>query len=434
VLLDIRFGLEDNRLGFEILLELTRQFPSIPVLMMSSVERDIDSLGRCLEEGAIGFIAKGLPRGDLQRACKQALATARSHALLGHSKLFRELRRQAARLSPYDQIPVLIVGPRGSGKERVARYIHQNGPRSSGPFIAVNCGGLTESLLESELFGSEKGAYTGAITTRLGYCEMARDGILFLDEIGNMPIATQAMLLRVLQDKTFRRVGITEREITADFQIIGSTNVEPEDLIRSGRLREDFYDRIAAVTVRTPNLKDCREDIPELVNHFLHQLDLQSKKRISAEAMSALLNREWPGNVRELRRVLQEAVVRSESSPVVAIEHLPRQERASTLQIDPPSHQVKGGASAEPASTPAIWSEERILSELRLAIQAKREIQKYKGKHWKAEFMRLMYPECKAANAKGVNDLVRRLTKGPWGDSKVTKSHEASSMLKELQD
>ena len=262
VLLDIKFGGEDDRLGYKILPLLTAQFPSIPVLIMSSVDRDVESLGRCLEDGAVGFITKNQNPDAFKTAVTQALAIARSHVLLGQSTLLRELRRQAARLSPYDQIPVLIVGERGTGKDKVARYIHHSGPRSHGPFVAVNCAAIPESLVEVELFGAEKGAYTGAVAIRIGYLERASGGVLFLDEIGNMAVAAQAKLLRVLQDRTFRRVGVSEYEITADIQLICATNIEPNTFIREGKLREDFYDRIAAVTIFTPPLRDCISDLP----------------------------------------------------------------------------------------------------------------------------------------------------------------------------
>ena len=156
VLLDIKFGSEDDRLGYKILPLLSAQFPAIPVLIMSSVDRDIESLGRCLEDGAVGFVSKDQKPEAFQKAVDLALKMARSHVLLGQSPPLRELRRQAARLSPYDQIPVLIVGERGTGKDKVARYIHHAGPRAHGPFIAVNCAAIPEMLVEAELFGAER--------------------------------------------------------------------------------------------------------------------------------------------------------------------------------------------------------------------------------------------------------------------------------------
>jgi len=432
VLLDVKFGREDDRLGYEILPLMTAHFPSIPVLMMSSVDRDVESLGRCLEDGAVGFVPKGQKPEAFRKAIIQALTIARSHVLLGQSAPLRDLRRQAARLSPYDQIPVLIVGERGTGKDGVARYIHHSGPRSHGPFVAVNCAAFPESLIESELFGAEKGAYTGANTTRIGYLERAKGGVLFLDEIGNMALSVQAKLLRVLQDKMFRRVGVSEEELTADIQLLCATNVDPEVLIHEGKLREDFYDRIAAVIVHTPPLRECISDLAELANHFLQELGLKETKNISRAALQAMMDYSWPGNMRELRRTIQAAVVLSEQASEITLDHLPVViSKKSHTPIASSSQLTPGIASL--SDDPVRWPQERLLHELTMAVEAKRRIKVYKGNQWKAEFMRLMYPECMAANAKGFNDLIRRLTKGPWGDSSLAKNKELRQLFEELR-
>jgi transcriptional regulator with PAS, ATPase and Fis domain len=396
---------------------------------MSSVDRDIESLGRCLEDGAVGFVTKDQKTEAFQKAIEQALNIARSHVLLGQSAPLRELRRQAARLSPYDQIPVLIVGERGTGKEKVARYIHHSGPRVNGPFVAVNCAAFTESLIEAELFGAEKGAYTGAVATRTGYLERAKGGALFLDEIGNMTLSAQTKLLRVLQERTFRRVGVSEEELDADIQLVCATNVEPDKLIRQGKLREDFYDRVAAVTISTPPLRECISDLPELANYFLREIGLTGKIRLSQNALQAMMEYSWPGNMRELRRVIWAAVVKSEQASEITVDHLPLTISKRTWP-SPVSAQgaVPGGTIL--SENVSLWPRERMLAELRMAVEAKRRIQQYKGIQWKAEFMRLMYPECKAANAKGFSDLIRRLTCGPWGlptlleDPELRKSYD----------
>lgn len=433
VLLDIKFGSEEDRLGYKILPLLTAQFSTVPVLIMSSVDRDIESLGRCLEDGAVGFVTKDQKADAFQKAIDEALTIARSHVLLGQSPLLRELRRQAARLSPYDQIPVLIVGERGTGKDKVARYIHHSGPRSHGPFVAVNCAAIPETLVEAELFGAEKGAYTGAIITRIGYLERAKGGVLFLDEIGNMTLTAQAKLLRVLQDRTFRRVGVSEEELTADIQLICATNVEPDALIRQGKLREDFYDRVAAVTISTPPLRECISDLPELANHFLREIGLKNKKRLSRAALQAMKEYSWPGNMRELRRVIQEAVVRSEQSAEITLDHLPLTISKKARRTLTSVQGVSLGDS-QLSEEPAGWPHERLLAELRMAVEAKCRVQVYKGGQWKAEFMRLMYPQCKAANAKGFQDLIRRLTKGPWGTPSLANDPATRRLLKALEE
>jgi two-component system response regulator HydG len=357
---------------------------------------------------------------------------AHSHVLIGKCPALRELRRQAARLSPYDQIPVVIVGERGTGKERVARYIHHNGPRREEPFVAVNCAAVPEALIEGEFFGAEKGSYTGPTSRRTGYFERAHGGLLFLDEIGDMPLTTQAKLLRVLQDGTYRRIGSSEEELKADFQLVCATNIDPVELFGKGRLREDFYDRIAVVTVRTPPLRECKSDIPELGDHFLRQLGLTNKKRFSSAALDAFAAFDWPGNARQLQRAIQEAVVRSEDSRLISPDYLPTFLRPKSTTRGPRVPQC-AHALALPED-PSEWSRARLLAEIELAIEGKRRVQVYKGRQWKAEFMRLMYPYCKAANAKGFDDLIKRLTQGPWGYPHSKKDRQLTRFLEELRE
>jgi DNA-binding NtrC family response regulator len=428
VLLDLKFGAEEALLGFEILRLLSARFPSLPVLVMSSAERDVEMLGRCLEDGAVGFVEKHRSSEHLRTAIEQAVELMESHVLLGQSASLKELRRQAARLSPYDQIPVLVVGERGTGKERVARYIHHSGPRRVGPFVAVNCAGVPDTLFESEFFGAEKGAYTGADTLRRGYLERAHGGTLFLDEVGTLPTAMQAKLLRVLQERAFGRLGSSGEDVLSVFQLISATNSDPQELVAAGRLREDFLDRIAAVTISTPPLRSCPLDLPLLANHFLRKL-VGEKKRISPAAMSVMGLYHWPGNVRELQRAIQEAVVRSEDAAIVGVEHLPA--RVVTAS---PEGQIESSTDrrARAGRPPTDWHRQRLLSELRIAVDAKRAIAAYKGQHWKAEFMRAVYPHAKAQNAKGFSDVIKRLTKGPWGDPDTHDDPEISQLLRDL--
>jgi DNA-binding NtrC family response regulator len=430
ILLDLKFGENDEHLGVSILRQIGLRYPALPVLVFSSLSRDVSALGECLEEGAIGFVEKACSPGVLEDAVSRALAMATSHVLVGKSPAMRQLRRQVARLSPYDQIPVLITGERGTGKERVARYIHQNGPRSKRAIVAVNCAAIPESLIESEFFGAEKGSYTGANCRRTGFCDSAHGGVLFLDEIGDLPLAAQAKLLRVLQDGTFHRVGRSQEELKADFQLICATNADMEALLATGAIREDFFDRIAAVTVRTPALRECREDIPELAAHFLRQLGVDSKKSLAQDAIDLLTEFEWPGNVRQLQRILQEAVVRSEDSPTIMARHLPYGLPRNSIGH---KNQIVALVPPQPLSlNPADWSRMRLKSEIELILAAKRHVQAYKGEQWKAEFMRLVYPHCKAANAKGFADLIKRLTQGPWGDPDWIKDRDLRRLLESV--
>lgn len=407
VLLDLNFG-EDPNFGFNVLSLLTREFSGFPIVLMSSLDRDIDRLGRALEEGAMGFVEKHRSSAYLGRAIEAFISLRRSHALLGQSQPLRDLRRQAARLAPYDEVPILIVGERGTGKERVARYIWQSGKRSQGPFIAVNCGGIPPSLFEAEFFGSEKGAFTGSTALRKGYLERAHGGILFLDEVANLPMDMQAKLLRALQDKTYHRVGSEAEERQANVQIVSATNVSLEELISQGKVREDFYDRIAAFTVHTPPLRNCREDIPLLARHFITEL-VGGKKQISEDALVCLSEHSWPGNVRELQRVLQESAVRSEDRPLIEETDLPDKVFPKYSSPDVAIRQTGTEAISRP-------DHERILSELRMIASLKKQIRRTRRNQWRAELMRALYPHCKAANAKGLSDALKRLTQGPWGE------------------
>ena len=210
----------------------------------------------------------------------------------------------------HSEASVLITGESGSGKEVVARAIHQNSPRSNGPFVAVNCGALPAELLESELFGHVRGAFTGAVRDRIGRFEMASTGTLFLDEIGDLPHQLQVKLLRVLQERKYERVGESEARNSAA-RIIAATNVDLREALRQGRFREDLYYRLCVVPIEVPALRNRREDIPPLATHLLNSITSQhgQVRRISPQTMRLLLDYPWPGNVREMANVIEYAVV-----------------------------------------------------------------------------------------------------------------------------
>jgi two-component system, NtrC family, response regulator HydG len=232
------------------------------------------------------------------------------HNMVGESLRMREVFRCIAKVAPTDST-ILILGESGTGKELVARAIHQNSPRANKPFVAINCAALTESLLESELFGHEKGAFTGAITQKKGRLEVATGGTVFLDEVGELAPTIQAKLLRVVQEREFERVGGT-RPIEADFRLIVATNRDLEAAIRSGNFRQDLYYRLNVVPLTVPPLRERREDIPLLSSYFVAKYREKCKQRvrgISAEARSFLCDYGWPGNVRELENTIERAVV-----------------------------------------------------------------------------------------------------------------------------
>ncbi len=246
-----------------------------------------------------------------------------SHNMIGESQRMRDVYQRIARVAPTDST-VLICGESGTGKELAARAIHQNSGRADKPFVAINCAALTETLLESELFGHEKGAFTGAIAQKKGKIEIAQGGSLFLDEMGEMPPLLQAKLLRVLQEREFERVGGT-RTIKADIRLIAATNRDLEEEIKQGRFRQDLYYRLNVVTLEMPLLRERREDIPLLANYFATKYAEKCKRQvrgIAAEARAALCAYEWPGNVRELENAIERAVVLG-SGDVIQPEDLP---------------------------------------------------------------------------------------------------------------
>jgi Nif-specific regulatory protein len=243
--------------------------------------------------------------------------------MIGDSPRLRELQRNILRAAQANST-VLIVGETGTGKELVARAMHQNSPRAGQPFMAVNCAALAENLLESELFGHEKGSFTGAHVQKKGRLEVAAGGTVFLDEIGEMPLQLQVKLLRVLQERQMERVGGTQ-PIKLDIRLIAATNRNLEEEVRAGRFRQDLYYRLNVVTLKTPALRERQSDIPLLATHFARKFGAQCGRRISGispEAGAYLRQYDWPGNIRELENALERAVVLG-SSDIIELEDLP---------------------------------------------------------------------------------------------------------------
>jgi DNA-binding NtrC family response regulator len=243
--------------------------------------------------------------------------------LVGSSKKMQEVFRLIEQVSP-STASVLITGESGTGKEMVARTIHELSPRKAKPFVAINCAAIPETLIESEIFGHEKGAFTGALERRTGCFELAEGGTLLLDEIGEMPMPTQAKLLRVLEDRKIRRLG-AKVETPVDVRVLAATNKIPEEAVAKGELRNDLYYRLNVFNIHMPALREHKEDLPELVTALLRDMSEKHGRdvRVVSEAvMNAFQNYSWPGNVRELRNVLERAVIIVEGS-VVESRHLP---------------------------------------------------------------------------------------------------------------
>jgi DNA-binding NtrC family response regulator len=254
------------------------------------------------------------------------------HDLLGTSPAMLELFNLAARIAPCD-VNVLITGETGTGKELLARAIHQMGSRSGGPLVAFSCANLPETLVEDELFGHEKGAFTGAFLSRQGRVEAANQGSLFLDEVGDLPLNLQPKLLRVLQERTFERLG-SNRTINVDVRIISATNHNLADLVKQGKFREDLYYRLNVVELHLPPLRERSEDVSLLAHHFLQKAAHHFRKdarRFSRAALCALEQHSWPGNVRELENIIQRAVVLSEG-PTIELSVLPAALRSAAQE------------------------------------------------------------------------------------------------------
>jgi two-component system, NtrC family, response regulator HydG len=240
------------------------------------------------------------------------------HNMIGESPAMREVYLFIAKVAP-KETTVLIRGESGTGKELVARAIHRNSPRVNGPFVAINCAALTETLLESELFGHEKGAFTGATAQKRGKLEVADGGTLFLDEVGELPPGIQVKLLRVLQEREFERVGGT-RPVRVDIRLITATNRDLDAAIKTGGFRPDLYFRLNVVSITMPALRERREDIPLLAGHFAARSSEKAKRRVlglSADARALLLRYDWPGNIRELENAIERAVVLGSSDHIL---------------------------------------------------------------------------------------------------------------------
>ncbi|MEJ2185058.1 MAG: sigma-54 dependent transcriptional regulator [Gemmatimonadota bacterium] len=300
--------------------------PQMAVIMITAFA-SVETAVRALKQGAFDYVTKPIDPDELSHLVRRALEHRRlreenlqlrgtidefvaGDSIVGDSPPMQKVMELAEHVAKTDAT-VLIRGESGTGKELVARAIHVNSQRRYAPIIAVNCGGLPETLLESELFGHEKGAFTGAQYRRKGRLEMVDGGTLFLDEVGSISVKTQIDLLRVLETKEFHRIGGT-KPVTVDFRVICATNEDLEEAVESGRFREDFYYRINVFTIEVPPLRARRSDIPLLAEHFLERFARQMNTRvraISPEAMAMLEAYDWPGNVRELSNAIERAMV-----------------------------------------------------------------------------------------------------------------------------
>ncbi len=308
--------------GLEVLSRIRKRYPALPVVIISG-HGTIEMAVKAVKLGAFDFLEKPLSYDRVVVSVENALrfkaleeenirlrARLREPGLTGESRAIREVRELIARVAPTDAT-VLIQGESGVGKEVAARLLHRLSHRAKGPFVEVNCAAIPETLIESELFGHEKGAFTGATQARKGKFDQAHRGTLFLDEVGDMSLSAQAKVLRVLQEKRFERVG-GDRPIQVDVRIIAATNKDLRREIEAGRFREDLYYRLNVVPIVIPPLRERPEDIPLLVEEFLDELARHSglgRKVLSPEVLEVLQRYPWPGNVRELKNLIERLVI-----------------------------------------------------------------------------------------------------------------------------
>lgn len=337
IITDVRMGEKD---GMDVLRSFKKTSPETAVIMITAFG-SIDTAIEAIREGAFDYISKPFKLEEIKITVRRALEQRR---LLRENQYYRQellekyqfknvIGRTPQMFQVYKTIArvadtkstILLYGERGTGKELVARSIHYNSQRSDRPFVTVDCASLVETLMESELFGHVRGAFTGALQAKRGLFEEAAGGTLFLDEVGNLSLSTQAKLLRFLQEFEIKRVGGTEN-IKVDVRVIAATNQFLEPLVKSGNFREDLFDRLNVVPISLPPLREKKEDIPLLIIHFLQKSSEENRKQISyisPEALDILTQYSWPGNVRELRHTIERAVVLS-TQPIILPEDLPK--------------------------------------------------------------------------------------------------------------
>ena len=336
VLTDLKMPRMD---GMELLSKLAERAESIAVIVVTA-QGTIESAVQAMQIGAFNYIQKPIDFNRLRSILQNAAELRRTRtelevtrrqlrnkgalgALVGSSKKMQEVFHLLEMVAP-STASVLITGESGTGKELVARTIHDLSTRKAKPFIAINCAAIPETLIESEIFGHEKGAFTGALERRVGCFELAEGGTLLLDEIGEMPVATQAKLLRVLEDRKLRRLG-SKIETTVDVRVLAATNKVPEEAVATGQLRNDLYYRLNVFNIHMPPLREHKEDLPELVQSLVGDMNCKHNRNVqmlSEAVMNLFQGYSWPGNVRELRNTLERAMIVCEGS-VIETKHLP---------------------------------------------------------------------------------------------------------------
>ncbi len=351
IVMDIRMGAVS---GLDTLRKLRELDPKLTIIMMTAYGTTQTAI-EAMKLGAYDYVLKPLEVPKLKALIDKALKHARdmrqvvsyqplltkedySEGIVGKSEAMQQVFKLIGQVSMSDAT-VLITGESGTGKELVARAIYHHSKRLDKPFMAINCAAIPDNLLESELFGHEKGAFTGAMERRIGKFEQCDAGTIFLDEIGDMPLSTQTKILRVLQNGEFQRVG-GNQTFTVDVRVIAATNKDPERLVAAGKFREDLYYRLNVVRIHLPPLRERREDIPVLVDYFVQRINKSTQtsfklKSVSPQALAVLQQHNWPGNIRELENAMERAAVVARGETMTA-QDLPGEVRETRSIIVPP--------------------------------------------------------------------------------------------------
>jgi DNA-binding NtrC family response regulator len=361
VLLDLRLP---DLSGLEVYQRIMQIDARVPVVFITAATTAHHAI-EAIKQGAFDYLVKPLDTEHLRRVVGEALELSRlsrepavvaesppeeerGDAIIGCCAAMLEVFKAIGRVATQD-VTVLITGESGTGKELVARAIYQHGARAKGPFLAINCAAIPENLLESELFGHEKGSFTGAERRRIGKFEQCSGGTLFLDEVGDMPLATQGKVLRLLQDQAFERVGSNET-IQTDVRLIAATNRDLEVDAAGGKYRPDLYYRLSVFTIHLPALRERGDDLPILVRHYVRRFNRQlgrEVREVTPEAMELLRRYPWPGNIRELQSVLKQALLRA-TGPVLTAEFLPAPVSAQIAEPRAGADALVGGAARSP--------------------------------------------------------------------------------------
>ncbi len=365
--------------GMELLSHVMGHFPGIPMILITA-HGTVDNAVEALKKGAFDYVTKPFDRDELQQVVQKAFQTYQLNSryyrpvqeelgqydIIGRSRKMMEIYEAIAKVADTPST-VLITGEHGTGKELVARALHQNSSRRDKPYITINCAAIPHNLMEAELFGYEKGAFTGAVSAKAGKFELADGGTLFLDEIGEIPVEMQVKLLRILQYETFERIGGV-KTIKVNVRLVAATNRKLEDMIKEGTFREDLYYRLKVVPMTLPPLRERRSDIPLLVGHFIKRFNKRLNKEIEGitpEALTCLEEHDWPGNIRELENVMERNILFA-SEPRITLQDLPPEllQRGETLAARPP---IGGDGSL---SLPEMWKQEKERLERGMISQA----------------------------------------------------------------